>query len=146
MLTAAAAVLLAAASAAAETPAKVDFVRDIQPIFKASCVKCHGPNKRNPRKKPASGLDLTKREAALKGGRAGKDILPGKAADSMLFKLLSGPIPAPGEKDKDIPPMPKVRRGKTFKPLPAEQVALIRAWIDQGAEWPADAAPAKPRK
>jgi Planctomycete cytochrome C len=144
---AAAALLLLAASvltaAAAETKT-VDFVRDVQPIFKASCIKCHGPQK-NRRRKPAADLNLTDRAAALKGGRSGKVIVPGDAADSLLYKLLSGPVPVPDKhEDKDIPPMPKVRRGRKWKPLPAEQIAMIRAWIDQGAVWPA--APAEPEK
>lgn len=129
---------LAGAAFAADAP-KVDFVKDIQPIFKASCVKCHGVNPKRPKKKPASELRLDDKAAALKGGKTGKDIVPGDAKDSLLFKLLTGPVtmPVPGEdEDKDVPPMPKVKRGRKFAPLSDAQIALIRDWIDQGADWP----------
>ena len=50
-----------------DPPAKVDFVRDVQPIFTASCVKCHGAEK------PKAQFRLDSRSYALKGGvgRAG---------------------------------------------------------------------------
>ena len=70
-----------------EPPPKVDFVRDIQPIFKASCLKCHGPEK------PKAQFRVDSRSHALKGGVAGKAILPGKGADSLLVKLLRAADP-----------------------------------------------------
>src|SRR5262245_38991652 len=68
-------------------PAKVDFVRDVQPIFKASCLKCHGDDK------PKGQFRLDSRLHALKGGVAGKAIVPGKGAESLLIKLLLEPDP-----------------------------------------------------
>ena len=130
-----------ARAAAAQTDAKkVDFVKDIQPIFKASCVNCHGVNPKKPKKKAAAKLWLDSKAAAFKGGKSGVAIVPGSAKDSLLFKLLSGPVtmPKPDEdEDKDIPPMPKVKRGEKWKALPDEQIATIKLWIDQGADWPA---------
>src|SRR6266568_6248037 len=55
---------------------RIDFGRDIQPIFEASCFKCHGPEK------PKSHFRLDNRAAALKGGENGVDILPGQSARS----------------------------------------------------------------
>jgi len=55
---------MAQTSRAADT--QVDFSKDIQPIFKQSCVKCHSLN--NPRHKAAAGLRLDDRADALKGG------------------------------------------------------------------------------
>lgn len=136
---AAAALLLAAAASAADAPAdaKIDFARDVQPILKASCVKCHSVDEKQPRKKPAAGFRLDDQAAAMKGGRSGKAVVPGRAEDSLLYKLLSGPVPRPvkNEDDKEIDPMPKVKRGQKWKPLPADQIAVIKKWIDQGAEW-----------
>lgn len=106
---------------------KVTF-KDVQPILKQSCVKCHSLD--NPRHKAASGLRLDSLEAALKGGENGKDIVPGHAEDSMMYKLLLGPVNHGGD---DIDPMPKARRGEKFKPLPKEKIEIIKHWIDDGA-------------
>ncbi len=98
--------------------AKVDFTKDIRPILSENCYKCHGPDNQE------SGLRLDKKETALKGGDRGKVILPGKASESILFRAINGG----GE---DVPRMP--RNGE---PLSNEQVAVIRSWIEQGANWP----------
>ena len=129
---------LAAAAAVADDAARVDFVKDVKPILTQSCVKCHGLDAAKPRKKAAAGLRLDDKAAAFKGGRSGVSIIPGDAKNSLLFKLLSGPVPRPvkGEDDKDIAPMPKAKRGEKFKPLTDAQIAVIRRWIDQGANWP----------
>jgi hypothetical protein len=111
--------------------AQVDFNKDIQPILKNSCVKCHSQDPRNAQKKPAGGLRLDDKELAMKGGKSGKAIEPGKADDSLLYKVLLGPVNG----DHEVPGMPKAMRGQPFKPLPKEKIALIKAWIDQGANW-----------
>jgi mono/diheme cytochrome c family protein len=111
---------------------KVDFAKDIQPIFKQSCIKCHSLD--NPRKKAAAGFRLDTRDAALKGGENGKDkdIIPGNSKDSVMYKLLLGSVSVDGE---DVEAMPKKKKGQDFKPLPDKQIQLIKDWIDQGAEW-----------
>jgi hypothetical protein len=98
--------------------ATVDFVRDIQPILEGSCYQCHGPTRAR------GGLRLDNRAAALRGGDSGVVILPGRGAESLLVRRVIG---LPGE---DLMP----REGE---PLTAAEIALIRTWIDQGAEWPA---------
>lgn len=108
----------------------VDFSSQIQPIFKDSCVKCHSLN--NPRKQPAGGLQLDDKDAALKGGKLGHDIVPGDSTQSLLYKLLLGPTTANGH---HVDAMPKQRRGEEFKPLGKEKIDLIKSWIDQGAKW-----------
>jgi len=97
---------------------QVDFARDIKPIFQASCIRCHGPEK------PKSGFRLDNRAAALKGGNKGVDIVPGKSAESPLIQYVARLVP-----DQEMPP-----EGKG-EPLTQPQVALLRAWIDQGATW-----------
>ena len=99
---------------------KVDFTKDIQPILSENCFKCHGPDNQE------SGLRLDKKSAAMKGGERGTPILPGKPAESLLFRAINGG----GE---DVPRMPK-----NGEPLENEQIALIRAWIEQGAQRPDD--------
>ena len=66
-----------------EPPSKTDFDRDIRPIFQASCVKCHGAEG-----KPKGQFRLDLRAAAFRGGTSGKAIVPGKPAESPLYKLL----------------------------------------------------------
>src|SRR6185437_15563591 len=99
---------------------KIDFARDIKPIFDASCIRCHGPVKAK------SSFRLISRAAALKGGDNGVDILPGNSAKSPLIHFTAGLV-----EDMQMPPSGK------GEPLTAAQIALLRAWIDQGASWPA---------
>src|SRR5579863_8472529 len=98
--------------------AAVSFQTEIRPILETSCWKCHGGAIQ------LSKLDLRTREGALRGGTRGAAIVPGKAEESRLYRLVAG---------LEKPSMPM--DGK----LTADQVANIKAWIDQGAEW--DAAP-----
>src|SRR5882762_325344 len=95
---------------------KVDFAKEVKPIFEASCVKCHG------RGKARGGFSLENREATLSGGDSGPAIVPGKSAESYLIELVAGIDP-----DNVMP-----QKGSKLKP---EQVGLLRAWIDQGAAW-----------
>jgi mono/diheme cytochrome c family protein len=98
---------------------KVDFARDIRSIFDSACVKCHGKGK------DKGGFSLETRESFSKGGDAGAPIVTGQSAESLLIELVSGLDP------ENV--MPK--KGSKLKP---EQVALLRAWIDQGANWPSE--------
>jgi mono/diheme cytochrome c family protein len=101
--------------------AEVDYARDIRPLFETHCYECHGP------KKQEAGLRLDQRAAALKGGDLGRDIAPGSSAESLLVKALEGT-------SDEVSRMPEKK-----EPLSAEQIALIKTWIDQGAKWPEDA-------
>ncbi len=109
----------AAAAEALPPPAErvVDYHKDIAPIFSDRCLKCHGV------KKQKSDYRLDTREDAIKGGSEGAAILVGNSAESMMVQLLAG-------LNEDFDLMPS--KGD---PLTAEQIGLIRAWIDQGAVW-----------
>src|SRR5213592_2742756 len=96
---------------------RVNFLQDIQPIFEQNCYKCHGPNAQ------LSGLRLDLKQSALAGGSLGKDILPGKAYESALYGRVAG-----------LGGVNRMPMGG--KPLPDDQIELIRLWIDQGADWP----------
>lgn len=98
----------------------VDFVRDIQPIFTEHCHSCHGD------KRSEANFRLDAKEIALAGGELGPAILPGKGAESLLVQAVAGVKP-----DLVMP--------KKGARLSAEQVGLLRAWIDQGAVWPESA-------
>jgi mono/diheme cytochrome c family protein len=108
---------------------KIDFVTDVQPILAQSCVKCHGADPKG--RKPKGKLDLTTKDAAMKGGENKDDIVAGKSGDSMVYKLLLGPV---GSGDDEIGRMP-YKKDK----LSDDKIAIIKAWIDQGANWPDDA-------
>src|SRR5881275_1622325 len=95
---------------------KVDFAKEIKPIFESSCIKCHG------RGRTKGDLSIESRETLLKGGETGPAIIPGKSEESRLIELVSGLDP-----DTVMP-----QKGKRLTP---EQVGLLRAWIDQGAPW-----------
>jgi hypothetical protein len=116
-----AAVAVLAAHAAA--PPVPDFTRDVQPIFAAKCLVCHGS------KMQIHGLRLDRRADALRGGESGVPaIVPGNSAQSLLIRYVSGLDP-------------KVVMPPSGPRLTAEQVALLRAWIDRGADWPGESAP-----
>ncbi len=102
----------------------VDFVRDIEPLFKSRCHACHGTAQQ------LSGLRLDDAEQALKGGYSGPVILPKDSAKSRLVHLVAGI-----EEKVVMPPA-----GKRLTPA---EIGLLRAWIDQGANWPIDAKPTK---
>jgi mono/diheme cytochrome c family protein len=106
---------------------KVDFVKDIKPIFSTSCVKCHGADPDG--KKPKGKYDMTTKEKAFKTGEnKDKNIVPGKPDDSLVYKLLLGPV---GSGDDEIGKMPYKK-----DPLPQKEIDLIKTWIQQGADWP----------
>jgi mono/diheme cytochrome c family protein len=97
---------------------KIDFARDIKPIFEQSCLRCHGPEK------PKSRFRLDNREDALKGGENGVAIVPGQSAKSPLIHFVAGMV-----EDMEMPP-----KGKG-EPLTPAQIGLLRAWIDQDVLW-----------
>src|SRR5256885_267779 len=59
---------------------RVDFVKDIQPIFAGHCYDCHGE------KKQEAQFRLDTKDIALKGGELGPAIVPGKGAESLLVQ------------------------------------------------------------
>ncbi|MEP6783516.1 MAG: ankyrin repeat domain-containing protein [Acidobacteriota bacterium] len=98
-----------------QSPAAVDFVRDVQPILRENCVGCHGPTQQ------MNGFRLDRRRDAMRGGTFAV-IGPGNSAGSRLYQRLIG-----SEFGIQMPPTGA---------LPKEKVAIIKAWIDQGAQWP----------
>jgi hypothetical protein len=104
-----------------------DFRRDVEPVFRSFCYGCHsGPT-------PKAGLRLDAEAPAMRGGVGGPVITPGDSARSRLIQRIEG---VGGE--------PRMPLGRT--PLSAHQIAMLRAWIDQGAKWPAGSANASVEK
>ena len=100
----------------------VTYDVDIKPIFQASCIKCH--NSAGP-KKPKAGLALDTLAGVLKGSRDGTVLTVGDSAHSDLVLAVAHMGDDP---DSFMP------KGKNAKMLTPDQIALIRAWIDQGAK------------
>jgi hypothetical protein len=99
----------------------IDFVKDVQPILNTLCLSCHGSRKQR------GDLRLDSRAAALRTGA----VRPGHSADSPLIRRIT----AIGKSERMPPSGPR---------LTSKQVGIIRAWIDQGAAWPAVAVASKP--
>ncbi len=105
---------------ASGTVLTVDFATQIMPIFEASCIECHGPNKKK------GNLRLDSRAYAIDARDADEQIIiPGDSFSSDLAFRISLP-----HDDEDL--MPPEGKGD---PLSPEQIALIETWIDEGAVW-----------
>jgi mono/diheme cytochrome c family protein len=96
----------------------ITFDSDIKPIFEKSCFKCHGPEKQKAK------LRVDSLAAVKKGGEDGDILSVGKSEKSRLVHSIARIL----DEDENMPP-----EGKG-DPLSKDQVALIRAWIDQGAK------------
>jgi hypothetical protein len=105
----------AQAPAPSNAPASITFSRDIQPVLERSCASCHSADLK------LADLDLSTREAALRGGEHGAAIVPGSAEKSKLYRMVAG---------LDVPAMPM--EGDALTP---SEIAAIKTWIDQGANW-----------
>jgi ankyrin repeat protein len=102
---------------------KIDFAQQIKPLLERSCAVCHSG------KKPRSLFRVDGRDAILKGGASGEAaIIPGHSEKSPLIDYVSSTVPG-----LEMPPEAQRKR---FPALGTDDVALLRAWIDEGAEWP----------
>lgn len=106
---------------AVQSPLQPDFNRDILPIFQRECVGCHSSALK------MGGLVLESYQDLMKGGEQGTPLVAGHADQSLLVRMLEGTAE---------PRMPL--NGQ----LPAEQIQLVRAWIDASARPPATLASA----
>ena len=109
------AVLAIAAAPAAAQP--VDFAKDIRPILAAQCYTCHGPDEKS--RKADLRLDI--RDDAVKAGA----LAPGKADASELLKRITT--------DEPTERMPPASAKKP--PLTAQQIDLLRRWVNEGAKY-----------
>ncbi len=109
-------------------PAKItiDYNQHVKPILAAKCFGCHGS------KQQQSGLRLDLRQNALRGGDYGPVIEQGNSAGSKLILRVAGP-----DAGLQMPPT---------GPLSEEEIGVLRAWIDQGADMPGRAEGSEPKK
>src|ERR1700723_1829286 len=85
--------------------------RDVLPLLKVRCLKCHSPLKSKGK------LNLSSPRSLVRGGSSGPVIVPGDPGESALWDLVS---------NDEMPPKPE-------EPLSADEKTLLRRWIEQGA-------------
>jgi hypothetical protein len=103
--------------AADAAPNKLTYEKDILPIFRAKCIRCHAGVE------PKAGLNLTMPSSLLSGGKSGAAIRIRAAEFSLLYeKVTSGEMPPVGQKLTD------------------DEKGLIRKWINEGADGVSNAA------
>ena len=112
--------VLVAASLGAD---RVDYARQVKPLLAARCYACHGALKQK------GGLRADTARALIEGGDDGPAIVPGAAGESALIGRIGG------KGDGRMPP------SSEGEGLAADQVDVLKAWIDQGAEAPSDEKP-----
>jgi hypothetical protein len=88
---------------------------DAPAILQKRCAQCHGASS------GMSGLRVTSRENLLRGGSRGAALVPGKSADSLLYRAVAH------IGDLSMPPGGAA--------LPPDEVAAVKEWIDAGAAW-----------
>ncbi|MCB1276910.1 DUF1549 domain-containing protein [Prosthecobacter sp.] len=114
--------------------AAVDFSHQIVPILREHCAECHAGEKKK------GGFSFNDRTSLMEGGEDGPVVIAGKSGESAMIQAILSKDP-----DDQMPP-----KGKR---VPAEQIALLKAWIDSGITWeeefafkkPAYEPPLKPR-
>ena len=105
---------------------KVDFTRQILPIFQDSCLECHGA------KKHKGDLRMDSVAGIREGGKDAKDkcLIPGNADKSDIYRRL-----IVDKDDDDLMPPADPKHKYKSKPLSAPQIALIKSWIAAGADF-----------
>jgi mono/diheme cytochrome c family protein len=106
----------------AATKTGVTYVGDLKAILDKSCAKCHSGDK------PKAKLHLDTVDGILKGSRNGKVVTVGDSANSLLVQAA-----AHVADDHDLW-MPPAKDAAKYPALTADQISLLRAWIDQGAK------------
>ena len=105
--------------AADESPPqrKIDFARQVQPIFAKHCYACHGPDEAE------SGLKLSEQQSAFAEADSGDHtIVAGDVEASALIARISSE-----DEFERMPP--------EGDPLSPEQIEVVTQWIQQGADW-----------
>ncbi|MGY8642940.1 MAG: PSD1 and planctomycete cytochrome C domain-containing protein [Verrucomicrobiales bacterium] len=109
---------------------EIDFARDVQPIFIKNCTECHGGVKQ------AGGVSFIYHDQVLGEGESGNRIVvPGDPEKSeMIYRITTE------DKDDFMPP------AGDHPPLKPEEIAVLKQWVSEGAEWGGHWAFQKPEK
>lgn len=114
---------------------EVSFTKEVRPILQKNCLSCHAPGGEG---YAASGFSAETYESVMKGTKLGSVIVPGSSISSTLVVLIEHKadpsINMPRPREQQL--LGHVNYLKDWKVpmLPAEEIKLIRAWIDQGAK------------
>ena len=99
----------------------VTYDKDIKAMVEKSCLQCHTGEK------PKAKYRMDTREDFIKGGDSGDPaVVPGKSEKSLVVLYAAGLV-----EDMEMPPTDKREK---YPAWTKEQIALVRAWIDQGAK------------
>ncbi len=98
----------------------VDFEKEILPSLRNNCLACHNTTKAK------AGLNLETPQHMLKGGDSGPGVVPGKSAESLVFKAAAHLDP-----EMIMPPKDNKANASNLKP---NELALLKLWIEQGAK------------
>ncbi|WP_013630593.1 PSD1 and planctomycete cytochrome C domain-containing protein [Rubinisphaera brasiliensis] len=104
----------------ATSQAGVEFNRDIRPILSDKCFACHGPDAST----READLRLDLRDDAIRDLGGYRAVVPGNPENSLIIERITS--------TEDYERMPPPDHGK---PLTAEEVATLKTWIEQGAEY-----------
>ncbi|MEQ9070286.1 MAG: DUF1549 domain-containing protein, partial [Gimesia chilikensis] len=118
--------LITVSTPALQAAEKVDYLKQIKPLLTEKCYACHSALKQE------AELRVETRELMLNGGDSGAALVPGKPDDSLLLYRIMA------EGDEQMPPPEEGAR------LSTKQIELIKTWIEQGAESPAETIPGRP--
>ncbi|HEY3963380.1 MAG TPA: c-type cytochrome domain-containing protein [Planctomycetaceae bacterium] len=110
----------------AEDAKPVTYDDHVAAIFKRHCLQCHGDSKQE------AGLNLASYATAIKGSSGGAVVIAGRSSASRLIKAITAENP-----DERMPP--------DNDPLPKDQIATIKSWIDAGLRQNAGSAAAPTR-
>ncbi|MCH7671850.1 MAG: DUF1553 domain-containing protein [Proteobacteria bacterium] len=98
----------------------VDFNREIRPILSRNCFACHGPDAQN--RQMGLRLDSLEGMVEARTGFGGPVIVPGNAADSLLYQRISAQLEG-------------FRMPYNREALTDSEIENVRLWIEQGAQW-----------
>lgn len=98
---------------------EVSFQRDVNPVLQKNCAACHLAGGTG---YVASGFGVTGYDSVMKGTKFGSVITPGASISSTLILVLEGKV------------HPSIQMPRDSKPLPKEEVDLIKRWINAGAK------------
>ena len=101
-----------------QSTGKVEFARDIRPLLQANCYSCHGPSLQSGNFR----LDRRRDSMPNRVGANGARIVPGNSAESRVYLRVAG-----SQAGLQMPPTGALR---------PDEVGLIKAWIEEGADWP----------
>jgi len=101
----------------------IDFNRDVRPLLAQHCWPCHGQDKDALKK--TGGISLDSFAGATADHRGMRAIIPGSPSKSVAYQLMSST-----DQDNQMPP-----KGSGIKPLSPAEIAIIKTWISEGAEY-----------